>query len=84
MTERVLSATDNPVVDARFFYANEDEYSSNFEQYLKKNPVKELYMPKIVVEDITQLPIIDPWKCTVKSAVYKGNPGFDISNRPRE
>lgn len=84
MTERVLSATDNPVVDARFFYANEDEYSSNFEQYLKKNPVKELYMPKIVVEDITQLPITDPWKCTVKSAVYKGNPGFNISNRPRD
>lgn len=83
MTERVLSATDNPVVDARLFYANEDEYSANFEQYLKKNPVKELYMPKIVVEDITQLPFIDPWKCRVKSAVYMGNPGFDISNRPR-
>jgi hypothetical protein len=83
MTERVLSATDNPIVDARFFYTNEDEYSTNFEQYLKKNPVKELYMPKIVVEDITQLPSINPWKCRVKSAVYKGNPGFDISNRPR-
>lgn len=84
MTERVLSATDNPVVDAKFFYTNEDEYSANFEQYLKKNPVKELYMPKIVVEDITQLPIIDPWKCRVKSAVYKGNSRFDMLNRPRE
>lgn len=80
MTMRELSATNNPIISAKAFYNNEDEYSANFERYLKNNPVKDLYMPKIVVKDMTQLPFIDPWKCTAKTAVYKGNPRFDISN----
>lgn len=80
MTKRELSATDNPIMRARCFYTNENEFSANFEQYLKKNPVKELYMSKISVEDMMQLPFIEPWKCIVKTATYKGDPRFDISN----
>lgn len=80
ITMREMSWTDNPIKQARFFYHNEDEYSSNFEAYLQHNPVKEMYMTKVVVEDIPLLPQIDPWKCRAKSAVYKGHPGFDISN----
>ena len=82
ITMREMSWTDNPIKQARFFYHNEDEYSSNFEAYLQHNPVKEMYMTKVVVEDIPLLPQIDPWKCLAKSAVYKGHPGFDISNGP--
>jgi len=80
MTMRELSMTDNPIRQIHQFYHNEAEYSANFEKYIQKNPVKEMYMSKVVVEDIPLLPQIDPWKCRAKSAVYKGHPGFDISN----
>ena len=80
MTMRELSKTDNPIRQIHQFYHNEAEYSANFEKYIQKNPVKEMYMSKVVVEDIPLLPQIDPWKCRAKSAVYKGHPGFDISN----
>ena len=82
ITMRELSLTGNPIKQAQFFYNNEDEYSANFEQYLKKNPLKENYMPKVVVEDMTLMPNISPWKCYAKSAIYKGHPGFDIVNGP--
>lgn len=80
MTMRELSMTDNPIRHIRQFYHNEAEYSANFEKYIQKNPVKEMYLSKVLVEDIPLLPQIDPWKCQAKSAVYKGHPGFDISN----
>ncbi|MBR2196573.1 MAG: hypothetical protein IJ911_13300 [Salinivirgaceae bacterium] len=75
-----LSKTANSIIQAQPFYRNEDEYSANFEKYLQKNPLKEMYVSKVVVEDIPLLPQINPWKCQAKSAQYKGHPGFDINN----
>ena len=81
MAMRELSKTANSIIQVQPFYRNEDEYSANFEKYLQKNPLKEMYMSKVVVEDIPLLPQINPWKCQAKSAQYKGHPGFDISNK---
>ena len=78
MTMRVMLLHDNPIQDAWFFYNNEAEMSANFEKYLKNQPVKQMHMGKMVIEDITLLQMVQPWKCTAKTAVYKGNPEFDI------
>lgn len=79
MTMRVMSLKDNPIQDARFFYNSEAGMSANFEKYLKEQPVKQMHIGKMVVEDIPQLTQLRPWKCTAKTVVYKGEPGFDIS-----
>lgn len=84
ITKREMSLDENPIVDARIFYRNETEFSSNIENYLKNDPVKSIHMPKMVIEDIPLLSRIEPWKCIAKTAVYKGYPGFDISNKSRE
>ena len=83
ITKREMAMDENPIVDVRLFYRNETEFSANFENYLKDDPVKSIHMPKMVIEDIPLLSRIEPWKCIAKTAVYKGYPGFDISNRPR-
>ena len=80
MTMRELSMTTNPIRQANYFYHNEDEYSANFEKFIKKNPLKEIYMPKVAIENIPLLPQIEPWKCLAKSAIYRGHSRFDISN----
>ena len=64
----------------KFFYQNETEYSSKFEGYLQNGPVKEIHMQKMEIVEIPLLPQIDPWKCTAKTAMYRGDSGFDISN----
>lgn len=84
ITKREISLDENPIVDARLFYRNETEFSANIENYLKNDPVKSIHMPKMVIEDIPLLSRIEPWKCTAKMAVYKGNPDFDILNNARE
>lgn len=83
ITKREMAMDENPIVDVGLFYRNETEFSANFENYLKNDPVKNIHMPKMVIEDIPLLSRIEPWKCIAKTAVYKGYPGFDISNRPR-
>lgn len=82
MTKRMMSLTVNPIVNARFFYNSEAGMSANFEKYLKEQPVKQIHIGKMVVEDIPQLTQLSPWKCTAKTVVYKGDPSFDISCRP--
>ena len=77
-----MSLTVNPIVNARFFYNSEAGMSANFEKYLKEQPVKQIHIGKMVVEDIPQLTQLSPWKCTAKTVVYKGDPSFDISCRP--
>lgn len=62
------------------FYTNEIECSMNFEQYLKKNPVKSIYTAKMTIEDIPLVDSDKPWKFSTKTTVYRGDPGFDISN----
>jgi hypothetical protein len=79
MTMRTMSKHDDPIQAARFFYNSEAGMSANFEKYLKNQPVKQMHIEKMVIDDIPLLPMVKPWKCTAKTAVYKGNPGFDIS-----
>lgn len=81
MTMRAVSFKEDPIEDIRFFYQNETEMSANFEQYLREQPIKQIHVRKMVVEEIPQLPLLKSWKCTAKTAVYKGNPCFDISYR---
>ncbi|MBQ7072873.1 MAG: hypothetical protein IJM89_05850 [Bacteroidales bacterium] len=80
MVMKELSSSMSPIRSDILFYKTEDEYSSNFEFYLKNNPIKEIYMSKIDVENLELMPTINPWKCYGKSAVYRGDPGFDIQN----
>lgn len=82
ITRREMSLGGNYIVDAKTFYRNETEFSNNFENYLKNDPVKSIHLPKMVIEDIPLLSRIEPWKCIAKTAVYKGDPRFNISNRP--
>lgn len=82
ITMREMSITANPIRKAKFFYHNETEYSSKFEEYLQDGPVKKIHMQKMEIVEIPLLPQIDPWKCTAKAAVYQGDSGFDISNGP--
>ena len=82
-TVREMSRGANPIRDAKFFYQTEREFSANFEGYLKNHPVKSILLRNMAVEDIPLLPTtIKPWKCTAKTATYKGNPGVDITNGP--
>lgn len=82
ITMRKMSVNANPIRKAKFFYRNETEFSSQFEGYLQDGPVKSIHMKKMEIVEIPLLPQIEPWKCTAKTAVYKGDPGFDISNGP--
>lgn len=79
MTMRVMSLHDNPVQDVHLFYQNEVEMSKNFGKYLKEQPVKQMHIRKMVIDEIPLLPQMEPWKCMAKTAVYQGDPGFDIT-----
>lgn len=80
MTIREMSKDSTHIVGETRFYNNETEYSANFEQYLKENPVKKIYMDKMTIEDIPLVSLEKPWRFSTKTAVYKSNPGFDITN----
>lgn len=82
ITKREMGKDSNPIVDAKYFYRSETEFSANFEDYLRENPVKKIHMRKMQIDEIPLLPRIMEGRCTAKTAVYKGNPGFDISNGP--
>ena len=40
MTKREMGKDSNDIVDAKFFYNTETEFSANFENYLREQPVK--------------------------------------------
>ena len=79
MTKREMGKDSNDIVDAKFFYNSETEFSANFENYLKDQPVKKIHMAKMVIDEIPLLPRLAHGKCIAKTAVYKGLPGFDLS-----
>ena len=83
MTKREMGKDSNDIVDAKFFYRNETEFSENFENYLKDQPVKKMHMAKMVIDEIPLLPRLAHGKCLAQTAVYKGNPMFDIENGPK-
>ena len=82
ITKREMGKDTNEIVDAKFFYRNETEFSANFEEYLRENPVKKIHMPKMIIDEIPLLPRLARGKCIAKTAVYQGDPGFDIANGP--
>ena len=67
------------LVKEAWFYTNEAEYASKFEQYLKENPVKKFYMDKMTIEDIPLISPEIPWRFKTKTAVYHDHPGFNIT-----
>lgn len=79
MTKREMGKESNDIVDAKFFYSTETEFSANFENYLREQPVKKIHMAKMVIDEIPLLPRLAHGKCIAKTAVYKGPSGFDIS-----
>ena len=84
MSMNELSSTENTLRGVCFFYKNEDQYSTNFESFVQSNPIKDLYLKQIVVDNISLLPQIAPWKCYAKSAIYKGYTSINITNGPVE
>lgn len=80
ITKREMGKDTNDIVDFKFFYRNETEFSANFEDYLRENPVKKIHMPKMIIDEIPLLPRLAHGKCVAKTAVYQGDPGFDIFN----
>lgn len=77
MSIRMLSRDNTPVGMTRF-YTDETTFSSNFYQYLIHNPLKDILMKQISIEDNIVLPNSGHWKCVCKSAVVNNSPEFNI------
>ena len=78
MSMRMMSEKVSPIMDTQFFYTNETEMSANFERYVREQPIKQMHLEKMTVEEIPLLSLIKPWKCKTKTAVYNGNPDLNI------
>lgn len=80
ITMRQLDMNEDPIIAARRFYQNEDQYSDNFEAYLKKNPIKEIFKKRILIRDLPLMPdSADTYKVVCKSAEVINDPQFNIS-----
>lgn len=70
---------ENPIIVARRFYQNEDQYSDNFESYLQSNPIKEIFRKRIYIRDLPLMPESkDTYKVVSKSAEVENDPQFNI------
>lgn len=77
---REMGMNENPIIAARRFYQNEDQYSDNFERYLQSNPIKELFTKRIYIRDLPLMPESkDSYKVVSKSAEVVNDPQFNIS-----
>lgn len=80
VTMREMGMNEDPVIAARRFYQNEDQYSDNFESYLQSNPIKELFRKRIYIRDLPLMPEgKDTYKVVCKSAEVVNDPQFNIS-----
>lgn len=80
VTIREMGMNENPIIAARRFYQNEDQYSDNFESYLQSNPVKEIFRKRIYFRDLPLMPESkDTYKVVSKSAEVVNDPQFNIS-----
>ena len=71
---------ENPIIAARRFYQNEDQYSDNFDSYLQNNPIKEIFRKRIYIRDLPLMPQNkDTYKVVSKSAEVVNDPQFNIS-----
>ena len=80
VTMREMGMNENPIIAARRFYQNEDQYSDNFERYLQSNPIKEIFRKRIYIRDLPLMPESkDTYKVVSKSAEVVNDPQFNIS-----
>ena len=80
VTIREMGMNENPIIAARRFYQNEDQYSDNFESYLQSNPIKEIFRKRIYFRDLPLMPESkDTYKVESKSAEVVNDPQFNIS-----
>ena len=80
VTMREMGMNENPIIAARRFYQNEDQYSDNFESYLQSNPIKEIFRKRISIRDLPLMPKSkDTYKVVSKSAEVVNDPQFNIS-----
>ena len=80
VTIREMGMNENPIIAARRFYQNEDQYSDNFESYLQSNPIKEIFRKRIYFRDLPLMPESkDTYKVVSKSAEVVNDPQFNIS-----
>ena len=80
VTMREMGMNENPIIAARRFYQNEDQYSDNFERYLQSNQIKELFKKRIYIRDLPLMPESkDTYKVVSKSAEVVNAPQFNIS-----
>ena len=79
-TMREMGMYENPIIAARRFYQNEDQYSDNFESYLQRNPIKEIFRKRIYIRDLPLMPESkDTYKVVSKSAEVVNDLQFNIS-----
>ena len=80
ITMRELGINNDPVIAAKRFYQNEDQYSDNFEHYLQRNPIKEIFKRRIYIHDLPLMPDnADTYKIVSKSAEVVNDSQFNIS-----
>ena len=75
-----LCIDSDSVLNARRLYMNEDQYSDNFESYLQRNPIKEIYSKRIYIRNLQLMPDgASTYKMLSKSAEVVNDPQFNIS-----
>ena len=75
-----LGIDSDSVINARRLYMNEDQYSDNFESYLQRNPIKEIYSKRIYIRNLQLMPDgASTYKMLSKSAEVVNDPQFNIS-----
>ena len=80
VTMREMGMNEDPVIAAKRFYQNENQYSDNFESYLQSNPIKEIFRKRIYIRDLPLMPESkDTYKVVSKSAEVVNDPQFNIS-----
>lgn len=80
ITMREMGMNEDPVIAAKRFYQNENQYSDNFESYLHRNPIKEIFKNRIYIHDLPLMPdSASTYKVISKSAEVVNDPQFNIS-----
>ena len=81
MTMRQLTLTHaDPIIGVQKFYYNENQFSDNFYEYLRNNPIKNEFFKRIYIHDLPIADLGDSWRCVSKSAQIRTNPEFNITN----
>ena len=80
ITMREMGMNEDPVIAAKRFYQNENQYSDNFESYLQRNPIKEIFKKRIYIRELPLMPdSTSTYKVISKSVEVVNDPQFNIS-----